>query len=108
MRLYELYESSVPTFEPTAEPALFTAQSSPTPPINLPIGVNHTLPHTVIFPDMDGYYEFYRFVIAMSAYPNIDKTFYKTRQLRDIPIAVAYSEHEFEMMKEVAKKFGKK
>lgn len=89
MRLRELYES-------------------PVPETNLPDGVRHTLPHTVIFPDMDGYYEFYKFVVAMGSHPEISDDFYKSRPLRDVPIAIAYTEQEFEMIKAVAERLGKK
>lgn len=81
---------------------------SPIPDTNLPDNVRHTLPHTVIFPDMDGYYEFYKFVVAMAAHPELDNAFYKARPLRDVPIAVAYTPQEFEMIKAVAERLGKK
>ena len=81
---------------------------SPVPETNLPLGVRHTLPKTVIFPDMDGYYEFYKFVVAMAAHPELEDNFYKSRPLRDVPIAVAYSEQEFDMIKNVAQRLGKR
>jgi len=95
MRLRELYETKDP------DRAYEYAET------DLPIGVRHTLPHTFIFPDMDGYYEFYKFVVAMAAHPEIDPSFYHERNLRDVPIATAYSPQEAEMIKAVAKRMGK-
>jgi hypothetical protein len=79
-----------------------------TPDVNLPNDVKHTLPHSIIFPDMDGNFEFYKFVVAMSCHPEIDDAFYENRPLRDVPIAVAYTPQEFEMMKQVAKRLGQR
>ena len=94
MRLRDLYESP----ESSAE----------LNDTNLPMGVRHSLPHTVIFPDMNHDWEFYQFVVAMAAHPELEDSFYKHRPLRDVPIAVAYTEQEFEMIKQVAKRMGKK
>ena len=87
---------------------IFDLYESPIPETNIPDGVRHTLPHTVIFPEMDSYYEFYKFVVAMASHPELDKAFYKDRPLRDVPIAVAYTPVEFEMIKAVAERLGKK
>ena len=89
MRLADLYESNIPD-------------------IDLPDGVRHSLPHTVIFPDMDSYYEYYRFVVAMASHPELSDEYYDNHKLRDIPLAVAYTEQEFDMIKSVAKRLGKK
>lgn len=78
------------------------------PETNLPDSIRHTLPKTLIFPDMDGYYEFYKFVVAMASHPELDDKFYTNRPMRDVPIAVAYSEAEYEMIKAVAARMGKK
>jgi hypothetical protein len=78
------------------------------PAIDLPDGVKHTLPHAVIFPDMDGEFDFYKFVVAMASHPDLDNEFYQTRQLRDVPMAVAYTPQEFEMIKKVAERLGQR
>jgi hypothetical protein len=92
MRLRDLYEA----------PEVSTAGT------DLPIGVRHTLPHTVIFPEMDSYQEFYKFVIAMASHPELDDTFYQKHDFRDVPLAVAYTPQEFDMIKAVAKRMGHK
>ena len=94
MRLRDLYES--PETSITGDDT------------NLPMGIRHSLPHTVIFPDMEHDWEFYQFVVGLGCYPNMSDDFYKKRPLRDVPIAVAYTEQEFEMIKQVAKRMGKK
>ena len=78
------------------------------PDTNLPDNVRHTLPRTLIFPDMNGYYEYYKFVVAMGSHPELSDEFYKARPLRDVPLAVAYSPQEYEMIKAVASRLGKK
>ena len=88
MRLRELYES-------------------PNTGTNLPDSVKHSLPHTVIFPKMDSYYEFYRFVVALASHPDAPDDVFKTRSFRDVPMAVAYTQQEFDMIKNVAKRLGK-
>lgn len=75
---------------------------------NLPSGVRHSLPHAVIFPEMDSYFEFYKFVCGLGLYPETNDTFYKKKPLRDVPMAVAYTPQEFEMIKDVAARLGKK
>jgi len=94
MRLIELYESPKDSIELNGS--------------NLPMGVRYSLPHTLIFPDMNNEWEFYQFAVAMAAHPEISDEFYKHRPLRDVPIAVAYTEQEYEMIKAVAKRMGKK
>ena len=94
MRLRDLYES----------PEISVDHND----TNLPMGIRHSLPYTCIFPDMNNEWEFYQFVVGMGCYPNMSDDFYKTRPLRDVPIAVAYTEQEYEMIKAVAKRMGKK
>jgi len=75
---------------------------------NIPMGVRHTLPHAVIFPDMEADYEFYKFVVAMASHPDIDDAYFQPKPLRNVPMAVAYTPQEFEMIQQVAKRMGKK
>ena len=76
---------------------------------NLPLDTRYTLPRTVIFPDMDLYYEYYKFVTAMASHPEIDSNATMlNKPLRDVPIAVAYTPQEYDMIIDVAKRMGKK
>jgi hypothetical protein len=76
---------------------------------NIPLGTRYTLPRTVIFPDMDLYYEYYKFVTAMASHPKLeDHATMLNKPLRDVPMAVAYSDAEFDMIMDVAKRMGKK
>lgn len=73
---------------------------------NLPHSYKHTMPQTVIIPDMDLYYEFYRFVTNMACHPEEDNGIFDTPAMRDVPVAVAYTPQEFEMIKATAKRMG--
>ena len=75
---------------------------------NIPLGVRYTLPKTVIFPDMDLYYEYYKFVTAMACHPEINDEVFSEQPLRDVPFAVAYTPQEYDMIQAVAKRMGKK
>ncbi len=75
---------------------------------DLPMGVRNTLPRTVILPDMDLYYDFYRFVSDMACHPEIEGTPKKRRSLRDVPLVVAYTQQEYEMVKAVAERMGQR
>ena len=72
------------------------------------MGTRYTLPRTLILPDTDLYYEYYRFVTAMACHPELDPTVTNEKSLRDVPIIVAYSPQEYEMVMAVAKRMGKK
>jgi hypothetical protein len=71
----------------------------------LPFGINHTLPQTVAIPEMDLYYEFYKFVTNMACHPDTDNQM-QTSAMRDIPVAVAYTPQEYDMIKDTAKRMG--
>ena len=71
----------------------------------LPPSFTHSMPATHAFPDMDGYYQFYRFVIAMAGHPDSDIEPHYSR-MRDIPIAVAYTKAEHDMIHATAKRMG--
>ena len=71
----------------------------------LPPSFQHSMPATHSFPDMDGYYQFYRFVVAMAGHPDNDSLPLYSR-MRDIPIAVAYTKQEHDMIHATAKRMG--
>lgn len=73
---------------------------------NIPIGMRKTLPTTYIIPDMDPYYEYYRFVTAMACHPELDNAFSDRLEMRDVPMIVAYTPQEEEMIKSVAARLG--
>lgn len=73
----------------------------------LPPSFQHSMPSTHAFPDMDNYYGFYRFVIAMAGEPD-DSSIPLQTSMRDIPIAVAYTKQEHDMIHRVAKRMGVK
>lgn len=75
---------------------------------DMPMGIRYTMPKTVVFPDMDLYYEYYKFVTAMASHPELENQHTDDRQLRDVPIAVAYTPQEYEMIMSVAKRMGKR
>lgn len=76
--------------------------------LNIPDSVRYTMPRTVLFPDMDLYYEYYKFVKAMASHPELENSSVDDRTMRDVPIAVAYTQQEYDMIKAVAKRMGKK
>lgn len=76
--------------------------------LNIPDSVRYTMPRTVLLPDMDLYYEYYQFVKAMACHPELDPGSLEDRDMRDVPIAVAYTPQEYEMIAAVAKRMGKK
>ena len=73
----------------------------------LPPSFQHSMPATHAFPDMDNYYGFYRFVIAMAGEPD-DSNIPLQSNMRDIPVAIAYTPQEHEMIHKVAKRMGVK
>lgn len=75
---------------------------------DIPMGTRHTLPRTVILPDMDLYYEFYRFVMAMACHPELENNPESIKPLRDVPMVVAYTPQEYEMIKAVAARMGQR
>lgn len=75
---------------------------------DIPLGTRYTLPKTVILPDMDLYYEFYRFVMAMACHPELEGNPDSIKPLRDVPMVVAYTPQEYEMVKAVAARMGQR
>ncbi len=66
----------------------------------------HHMPTTVAFPDLDPYYDFYRFVVAMAGQPDPEQFREDPRYLKNIPVAVAYTDAEREMIERVCKNAG--
>jgi len=84
---------------------LFENASIPAGESRIPVGFKYSLPHTHAFPSMDNYYGFYRFVIAMAGHPdNGDQPI--QNELRDVPVAVAYTKAEHDKIHDVAKRMG--
>ena len=59
----------------------------------------------ISIPNMDAYYEFYRFMNLTAGEPEGKIT--PTGKLRDTPVALPYTDHDLEMIKRAAKKMGK-
>lgn len=72
----------------------------------MPLGTKHSLPHAVIIPKMDLYYEFYKFVTNMACHPELENGDFKKAPMRDVPFAVAYTPQEFEMIQATARRMG--
>jgi hypothetical protein len=113
MRLFEINQelgkstnTGINRIPPVEKTPVNPVKSSPSANIARPTGIENTLPHAVIFPGMNSF-EFYRFVIAMASWPELDKAFFELSPMRDIPMAIATSDREFEMIKQVAKAVGK-
>jgi len=71
----------------------------------LPPSFQHSMPATHSFPDMDNSYGFYRFVVAMAGMPEKNEVVDDVA-LRDIPIAVAYTKEEHDMIHAAAERMG--
>jgi hypothetical protein len=71
----------------------------------LPPSFQHSMPATHSFPDMDNSYGFYRFVVAMAGMPEKNEII-DNIALRDIPIAVAYTKEEHDMIHRAAERMG--
>ena len=72
---------------------------------DLPAGSRDTLPASMMVPDLDPYYEFYRFVIALAGFPNNDIPLDSI--VRDQPMIVPYSKQEYEWVTKLLIKMGK-
>lgn len=83
-------------------------QINETAELNIPDAIRHTLPKTVIFPDMDLYYDYYKFVKAMACHPELNDKVIDDKTMRDVPVAVAYTPQEYDMIMSVAKRMGQK
>jgi hypothetical protein len=68
--------------------------------------IRYTMPHSVVIPEMDEYYEYYRFATALAGYPNTENSHANVMDLRNNPVAVAYTPQEMEMIKDTARRLG--
>jgi hypothetical protein len=66
-----------------------------------------TLPPGITLNNMDSFYEYYKFLNAVAAYPNTHTT-YDHDHFADNPVAFAYTPEEREMLIQSAKRMGKK
>jgi hypothetical protein len=69
-------------------------------------GIKHTMPHSVVIPEMDEYYEYYRFATALAGCPDENNSHAHFLDLRDNPVAIAYTPQEMEMIMRTAKRLG--
>lgn len=60
----------------------------------------------IAIPNMDAYYEFYRFMMLTAGEP--DSKITPIGKLRDTPVALGYTATDVEMIKNAAKQMGKK
>ena len=72
---------------------------------NVPPTAKHALNGLVTMPDMDGFYEFYRFMNMTAGEP--DQKIPPTGKLRDTPAALPYTPEEMAMVSKSAKRMGK-
>lgn len=72
---------------------------------NIPHTAKSALDGMVTIPDMDGFYEFYRFMTLTAGEP--DYKIPATGKLRDNPTALPYSDTEMDMINKSAKRMGK-
>jgi hypothetical protein len=69
-------------------------------------GIKYTMPHSVVIPEMDEYYEYYRFATALAGYSDSDNSHAYVMDFRDNPVAIAYTPQEMEMIMDTAKRLG--
>ena len=72
---------------------------------NVPEVAKSALNNMVTVPDMDGFYEFYRFMTLTAGEP--DRKIPATGKLRDNPTALPYTQQEMDMVMKSAKRMGK-
>lgn len=71
---------------------------------DVPSGSRETMMPSMVVPDLDGYYELYRMLIALASYPNIVPM---SSVVRDLPYIAPYSKQEYEETEKMLKKMGK-
>ena len=72
---------------------------------NLPSNAKHALNRMVVMPDMDMFYEYYRFMTMTAGEP--EEKIPPTGQLRDTPAALPYTDEEMDMIKNAAGRLGR-
>lgn len=100
MRVHELYGD---LFEAVTAQDI-TTRGTKKGTMSLPANFRHSMPSTNSFEDMDMYYEFYRFVVALAGSPETNVP--DNAHMRDVPIAVAYTKAEHDMIQRTAKRLG--
>ena len=71
----------------------------------VPWGLRETLPPSMTVPDMDPYYEYYRFLVAIAGYPTNELP--TEAMTRDVPFIVPYTPIEHKWTTDILKKLGK-
>jgi len=66
-----------------------------------------TMPPSLVYPDMDTGYEYYRFMTVVAAHPH-HKAPHDHEHFRDHPMAAAYSPQEVDILNDAIKGLGHK
>ena len=66
-----------------------------------------TLPPSMVYPDMDPGYDYYRFMTVVASHPH-HKAPHDHEHFRDHPVAAAYSSEEVDMLSNAIKGLGHK
>lgn len=66
-----------------------------------------TLPPSLVYPDMDSGYDYYRFMTVVAAHPH-HKAPHEHEHFRDQPLAAVYSPEEMDMLNDAIKGLGHK
>jgi len=66
-----------------------------------------TLPPSMLYPDMDPGYDYYRFMTVVAAHPH-HKAPHEHEHFRDSPVAAAYCPEEIDMLNDAIKGLGHK
>ena len=71
----------------------------------VPWGSRETLPPSMTIPDMDPYYEYYRFLVTLAGHPSSSSP---TRSItRDVPFIIPYTPIEHKWVTSLLKSLGK-
>jgi hypothetical protein len=73
---------------------------------DVPHGVRETMPTTMVVPDINGDYNFYRLLVAIAGLPDRDDIPLESI-VRDMPYFAPYSQVEHDMLDTMFKKMGK-
>lgn len=73
---------------------------------NLPPNAKTAMNRMVVMPDMDMFYEYYRFMNMTAGEP--EEKIPATGMLRDVPVALPYTEAEMVMINNAAKRMGRR
>ena len=73
---------------------------------DVPHGVRETMPMTMVVPDLNGYYELYRMLIAIAGRPETDDI-PMSSIVKDLPYFAPYTHQEHEMLDKMLDSMGK-